>query len=98
MRPHVFTTDRDREAARLGEKGFSTQYITQETGLSSSQVQYRGRESSRRSSAALIGSRATLRAAIVSPLRKSERRIPALFSSSRLTARMAGDAFAFYHP
>ena len=41
MKPHVFTTDRDREAARLGEKGFSTQYITQETGLSSSQVQYR---------------------------------------------------------
>ena len=41
MKSHVFTTDRDREAARLGEKGFSTQYITQETGLSSSQVQYR---------------------------------------------------------
>lgn len=41
MRPHVFTTDRDREAARLGEKGFATSYIMDQTGLSAGQVQYR---------------------------------------------------------
>jgi len=41
MKSYAFNTERDREAARLGEKGFATKFIVQETGLSSSQVQYR---------------------------------------------------------
>ncbi len=40
-RTRVFKDEAGREAARLGEKGFSTQFIMARTGLSAGQVTYR---------------------------------------------------------
>ena len=82
------------EAARLGEKGFSTQYITQETGLSSSQVLYRLNKAGIRRSD-FRNDRCVVLESEVTRMPSSE---AFQLHSSRLTARMAGDAFAFYHP
>ena len=41
MKPRAFQFAQDHDAARLGEKGFSTRFITQHTGLTPSQVAYR---------------------------------------------------------